>query len=352
MKNVLNYASYLPRLTALLVAVVLSVATTTFAAAATNTAIEGDITVKNVSDNATTYEESTTASNEEVVRFKVWYHNKELATSGKIAENLSIKVDFPTDAASQHEVAVTIKGDNTNTVTDSAIVNIDGTTNARLEYIPGTAKWQHNVGTREDIQYNFTDLDDGIVTDGTFVRIEDQQPCFEYEAWVYFDAKVVVEEEEPEPIFECTGLTAIPAAVKPDQDVTFKATANVENAEVTSYVFNFGDGDNQTVNSSNESVETKHSYDEVGTYTARVTVNFDVDGEQRSDTNDKCVAKVTVEKEPEVSEEPPVTPPTEQLPVTGPAQMATGFFGTSALFMGARSWLESRRLIRAGLLKK
>lgn len=350
MKNVLNYASYLPRLTALLVAVVLSVATTTFAAAATNTAIEGDITVKNVSDNATTYEESTTASNEEVVRFKVWYHNKELATSGKIAENLSIKVDFPTDAASQHEVAVTIKGDNTNTVTDSAIVNIDGNTNARLEYIPGTAKWQHNVGTREDIQYNFTDLDDGIVTDGAFVRIEDQQPCFEYEAWVYFDAKVVVEEEEPEPIFECTALTALPAAVKPDEDVTFKATANADNgADITKYVFEFGDGENATINTSSESAETKHSYDETGTYTSQVTVHFDVDGDEKTDTNADCTAKVSVEKEPE---QPPVTPPTPELPSTGPASVAAGFFGTSALFMGARSWLESRRILRAGLLKK
>jgi uncharacterized repeat protein (TIGR01451 family) len=33
-------------------------------------------------------------------------------------------------------------------------------------------------------------LSDSVVTSGQFVRIENQQPCFEYEAWVYFRAYV------------------------------------------------------------------------------------------------------------------------------------------------------------------
>lgn len=272
-------------------------------------------------------------------------HNGDDYTGPGVALDTRVAIDLPTGESNSHEPEARITASNAATVADTAFINCDDH-EVELEYVTGTARG-YSVQ-----RGNFTISDQIMSNNGTLIgpmADDGKVPgCWDYRVWIKVTVKVK-KVEKPEPIFECTGLTAIPAAVKPDQDVTFKATANAENAEVTSYVFNFGDGENQTVNSSNESVETKHSYDEVGTYTARVTVNFDVDNEQRSNTNDKCVTKVTVEEEPE---EPPVTPPTEQLPVTGPAQAAAGFFGTSALFMGARSWLESRRLIRAGLLKK
>ena len=263
-----------------------------------------------------------------------------------VATGTRIKLTLPSGASMSHELNGEITADNVATIVDSATVHCDDH-DIELDYVEGSAE----IFRQSDGQ--FDPLSDDIVgPNGTLVGWETDNGvvpgCWEYRVIVKLTVEVK-KVEKPEPIIECTGLTAVPAAVRPDETVTFSATANAENAQVTSYDFDFGDGNSDTVTTSDESAQTEHSYDEAGTYSARVTVNFDVDGEAESDTNDKCVAKVTVEEQPE---EPPVTPPTEELPVTGPASVAAGFFGTSALFMGARSWLESRRILRNGLLNK
>lgn len=293
MKNVLNYVRYVPKLTAVLIAGFLVMATTTLATAGVDTFIEGDIRVKNVTNNATVYTESTTATNNDVVRFKVWYHNTELPSSNKVAENLSVKIDFPTSASTAPEVGVTIKGDNTNQVYDSAIVYADS--NAKLEYIPGSAKWQHNVGTRENIQYSFTNLDDSIVTDGAFVTLENQQPCFEYEAWVYFDAKIV-KQEEPQPVYECSALDGL---FVDRQTRKLSATAVAKDgATVTGYEFNFGDGHNQTVTTNALSATTdEHTY-APDSYTGSVKVNFDIDGDHQTDVSKSCQTPIEINEAP------------------------------------------------------
>jgi hypothetical protein len=339
MSNFLNFVRYIPKSAAIYAAVILALVSSVLVSADDNTFIEGDIRVKNVTASSTLYTESTTASDSDTVRFKVWYHNTELATSAKVAENLSIKVDFPTTPATMQDVGVTIKGDNTNWVYDSSTVYF-GSENARLEYIPGTAKWQHNAGTREDIQYEFVNLSDSIVTNGTFVVLENQEPCFEYEAWVYFDAKVIVEEEPETPIYECTSLIAEPSKITAGQKVTFTVNSKIDGgATISKYVYDFGDKTDK-LSTSNHTVS--YVYDKAGKYDANVTIFFNVNDEQKEDN---CATLVTVTDKPAVK-------PTDELPNTGIAGVAAGFFGTGALTLSARSWLESRAMIRAGSLKK
>ena len=177
------------RITAGLLAIVLLMVPV--AASAMTTTIEGSLGVRNQTRGETRYEDSTSASFDEEIIFQVYYHNRELEDSGNIAEDLNINVDLPTSAGQTQNVGVTIKGSNTNTVTDSVTVNLNRP-DARLEFIPGSVKWKHNDGTNEDVNIVTENLSDDIVLNPNGAVIEDAQPCFNFDATVTFRARVVV----------------------------------------------------------------------------------------------------------------------------------------------------------------
>lgn len=151
--------------------------------------MEGSIGVANQTAGETRYKESTNAKYDEVVKFQVYYHNRELANSGRVAEDFKIKIDMPTQAGKSQTVKVTMGGSNTNKVTDTATVNLDRA-DAKIEYIPGSAYWKHNVGTRENIQLKTEKIADSIILNGT--KIENVKPCHEFEATVTFMARVKI----------------------------------------------------------------------------------------------------------------------------------------------------------------
>lgn len=96
----------------------------------------------------------------------------------------------------------------------------------------------------------------------------------------------------PKPVYTCDSL-----AVKTINRTTraFTASATTKNgAKVKSYTFDFGDGTKKTT--TNKSIN--HEYSKTGTFTAKVTVNFTVNGKTVSNTGSKCTAKVEVEKPP------------------------------------------------------
>src|SRR5690606_15105501 len=167
------------------------------------------------------------------------------------------------------------------------------------------------------------------------------------------------EKEVPEPIVKCVSLVGLPDSIKPGQEVKFTAKASAENADIVKYVFDFGDGNSKTVTTDSATASAANVYAKAGDYTAKVTVHFDADGKEIVKTSDKCVEKISVEKEPVCPTNPelPVddpkcedTPP--ELPNTGIGGVLSGVFGTGALGMSVRSWLESRSMIRAGALRK
>ncbi len=327
MKNFLNSVHYIPKYVALFMALTFASATTFMSVAQSiDTYIQGDITVKNVTEGSTTYTESTTADSQDVVRFKVNYYNTELASSGKVAQNMTVVIDFPNTLASTQNVAATIKGDNTNTVYDSATVHL-GSDTSRLEYVTGSAKWQHNTGDRQNINYEFTALNDNVVTEGVPVVLSDVEPSYEFEGFVYFDARIV---EEAKLVFECSSLTAVQS---PSNVLSFTFTTNVNhsaNVSVSEYVYDFGVTGENAVHTNSKQI-TK-VYDKHGAYTVDVDVIFDVDGEQKSDS-----CEVVVD-------------PTQELPNTGPASVIAGIFGTGALSYGAVSLRASRTKLRDKIL--
>ncbi len=114
-------------------------------------------------------------------------------------------------------------------------------------------------------------------------------------------------------------------------------------AVVKSFVFDYGDG---TVPfTTTGKVSEDHRYND-GTYTARVTVNFDVAGQTKSVTNNACTAVVTVKPET-----PPTTPPVTvtEIPKTGAGDAVAAFFGTSVSAYAVRTWTNSRKALKSAL---
>lgn len=161
---------------------------TTMAAAIT---IQGSMGVANVTSGEQTYSHSTNATYNQVVKLQVYYHNTELPDSGKIAQNLRVKITIPSTPGKVQTQTATISGDNTNTVTASTTVNLDRS-DAYIQYIPGSANWRHNTGTDQNPVWTNTAISDAVVTSGNGLVLENEKPCYNFAATVTVLARVMV----------------------------------------------------------------------------------------------------------------------------------------------------------------
>lgn len=94
------------------------------------------------------------------------------------------------------------------------------------------------------------------------------------------------------PVYSCDALNKIYV----DRD-TFKFNTDYtaqNGATVKKVVYDFGDGHNETRNNPSDLVE--HTY-QPGDYTAKATVYFLVDGQERADTGPSCTQPIKVEQE-------------------------------------------------------
>lgn len=159
--------------------------------AADTVKLEGAINVANVTAGDTQYKKAVNASYDQVVKFQVFYHNTEQPDSGKVAENLRVKVAIPTAPGKTQIVRGTISADNANTVQDQATVNLDRA-DAYLEYIPGSAMWKHNAGTNENPNIVEQKISDEVVYGNGGVVVENEKPCYNFAATVTVLARVRV----------------------------------------------------------------------------------------------------------------------------------------------------------------
>lgn len=193
MKNVFSYirtaaARPLLALAALVAVVALPLST----AMAESVKIEGSLGVANVTRGDTKYDLSgVDATYDQVVKFQVYYHNMENPDSGKVAENLNVKINIPTTVGKSRTVTTEIKGSNTNTVTDQVYVNINRD-DAYLEFIPGSAVWKHNKGTNQQPNIVEEKISDAVVTSANGLVIENAKPCFNFDATITVLARVKV----------------------------------------------------------------------------------------------------------------------------------------------------------------
>lgn len=153
--------------------------------------IEGSLGVANVTAGDTKYQHSVNASYDQVVKFQVFYHNREAEDSGKVANNLRVKVNIPSAPGQNQTVSTTISADNSNTVNASAAVQLDRS-DAYLEYIPGSAMWQHNVGSNASPNFVETKVSDEVVYGSQGLVLENEKPCYHFSAHLTVLARVRV----------------------------------------------------------------------------------------------------------------------------------------------------------------
>jgi uncharacterized repeat protein (TIGR01451 family) len=235
MKSFLFYLKRMPKqYAAIALALFAFVALPVNSALAADVRIEGSIGVANQTTGETTYKESTSATYDQVVKYSVYYHNRELTGSDKVAKNFKIKIDFPTAAGTTQVTKVTMGGDNTNTITDTAVVNLNRA-DAHLEFIPGSVHWKHNVGTRENIQLKTEKIADSVILNGAV--IENVKPCHEFEATVTFMARVKVPSVGINKYVHAAGGTekaVTSLAVQPGARVEYMVSAkNLSNENLT-----------------------------------------------------------------------------------------------------------------------
>jgi uncharacterized repeat protein (TIGR01451 family) len=158
--------------------------------AAQTVKLEGAIGVANVTTGEKAYKASTNATFDQVVKVEVYYHNTELPESGKVANNLTVKINMPKTAGKTQTVSSKISADNANTVTNSATVKLADST-ATLQYIPGSAMWKHNTGTNSNVKIVESKISDDVVLNGAGLRLENEKPCFNFAATVTVLARVM-----------------------------------------------------------------------------------------------------------------------------------------------------------------
>lgn len=159
--------------------------------AATSITLEGSLGVANVTAGDTQYKRSVGASYDQVVKVQAFYHNRENPDSGKVANNLKVKIDIPKTPGKTQVVKTNIAGDDTNTITDQVTVNLDRA-DAYLEYIPGSAVWRHNAGTNEQVNIVEQVISDEVIYGAGGVVVENAKPCYNFAATVTVLARVRV----------------------------------------------------------------------------------------------------------------------------------------------------------------
>ena len=353
------------------------------AASAATVSIESSTNVGNQTAGDTQYQKTVTAKVNDVVKVQVWYHNREEADSGLIANNLKVAVNIPTSGGT---ISGTASSDNSNTVTTTATVNLPA--GSHLEYIPGSAYWRHNIGDNANVNYVTQKISDSVVNGGGLV-LENLKPCFNFEATVTVEARVVASEvsitKQVRKLGDTTWQTDINA--NPGDKIEYLITFKNEGNTVLNHVI-VGDnmppnvtyingttmlknGDNPNGLAITNDNVTKGGID-VGSYNPGATgyvwfqaqIGTDLPAGCNSLQNvglvrpqgmneifNTAIVKVCVNTPTPPTPVTPQTPTTPTLPQTGMEGAATGMVGTGALGYAVQSWRRSKRSLASALRK-
>lgn len=149
--------------------------------------LESTTGVLNATRHETTYKNSTSARVDDVVNIQVWYHNTELENSGKNANNVNVRISLPGTKTTNHIIASTVGGTNTNIITNNAYVTTSIPTN--IQYIPGTAQRRYNTGTNANPNWVVQTISDSVV--GSGYTIPTMRPCWNFQESIIVQARLM-----------------------------------------------------------------------------------------------------------------------------------------------------------------
>jgi uncharacterized repeat protein (TIGR01451 family) len=354
--------------------------------ATSHVSIESRLQVENTTTDSG-YVKNVPAKVDEVVAIQVWYHNREEANSGEIANNLKVNLNLPQGVKGKTQVvSSTTSADNSNTVNDSATINLS-LDNAYLEFIPGQSIWRHNTGTNANPNWVNTTLSAAQEQQllGGGLVLENAQPCFNFESTVTVLARVRADvvsiTKQVRKLGEQNWVTQNSAKPgdKLEYLITFKNEGNtvLRNVVVgdnmpahvayvngTTMLRNGSNPNGIKITSDNI---TKGGID-VGNYNpgavGYVWFQAQIDSNLKGNYDLTNVGVVRPEGMNEhwnkavtkVSTTTPQTPPTSgqpsELPETGVEGAAAGLAGSGALGYGVRGYIRSRRGLKNALLNK
>ncbi len=307
--------------------------------------MEGAIYAKNVTQGTAYSHAGTSAKAGETVGFEVYYHNLESPDSGKVASNVRIKVNLPTDTSTSHVVSATIKADNSNQVNDSTTVttNVATTLNFKSDV---AVTWRHNTGTNANPNWVTQNISSDVVTNPNGAVVDAVElPCNNFAGTIAFQATLTGGEKPQTPIYTCDAFSITADVNRTVKISTFSTTATngavFKNASV-----NWGDNSIGLTNAN--IVGQTHQYAADGTYIVTATAHFTVNGEDVTASGPNCEKSVTF-----TSGQPPkVTPPTPtpQTPATlvntGAGSVVGIFAAATAAGAAAYRFVLARRLTR------
>lgn len=236
-----------------------------------------------------------------------------------------------------------------------------------VELVPGSVKW---IDAQQNAVQDDGPLFDGGINVGNYAPgggfymlfatkvLGDFDPCeirvrnvgyvkSEQTDEIGDDADVIITredcepEEEEKPIYRCEAISA-PQLVK---GLTYKFTTDAtatNGATIKQYNYEFTGNDYKETMTTNQSEGmVEHTFPRPDDYVISVSVDFNVDGEVKSDSGAECKTALNIPTEPET---PPVTPlaPTT-LPETGAGSVLGLFAGTSAIGAFIHRLLLTRR---------
>ena len=150
-------------------------------------------------------------------------------------------------------------------------------------------------------------------------------------------------EEEEQPVYSCDSLSSPQLVSGLKYRFTTDTTAK-NGATVKQYKYEFtGDDYRETSVTNKENGEIEHTFPRPGDYVISVSVDFDVDGEVKSDNGAKCKTALNIPTTPTppTPQAPPVTPTT--LPNTGVGSLFGIFTVTTAAGAMAHRAFQNRR---------
>lgn len=135
--------------------------------------------------------------NGDVVTLRIYVHNNadpnKIGAEAAKAKNVRVSVLVPNDTKADHNLTAYIKAANANPGTVTDTMSIAGDKAMSLEYVKGSAKFDHKA---DGVNRRVDAVDDSIVTQNG-ASLGDINGCFQYSGYVTVQVKVTMKTDTP-----------------------------------------------------------------------------------------------------------------------------------------------------------
>lgn len=186
------------------------------------------VTIKdNANTGAGNWKDEISVENGKTYTVRMFVHNNAASSLNLVAENVTARVNLPTQTAKRVQIDGYISATNATpgTVFDQAVFSSDSTFN--LNYVAGSAKYINNVFP------SGTALSDSVISTGTklgYDKLDGKIPgCFQYTGYVVFELKATKSDFDLQKTVRINGAT----------DKTFKESVNAKAGDKVDYQIYF-----------------------------------------------------------------------------------------------------------------